>query len=420
VTAEESRAGSRDLYVPPHERGMAHRSYPSPDGKWMLLVEMNERGSIGRCRLAPLDGSSAGQQIGPPSGACTFAAWSPDGKWMYFSSDSSGAFHTWRQRFPDGQPEQITSGPTEEEGLAIAPDGRSFITAVGSKQSSIWLHDGGGDRQISLEGYAFAPKFTPDGKRLLYQVRKGASSELWVAEFDSGRSEPLLPGFALAPTGDASLGGYDISPDGRQVVVAAPDSDGKLRLWLAPLDRRSAPRQIPNIEGEQPVFGATGEVFFRRLEGTSAFLYRVHENGGELRKAIDLPVIGLLGESQDRNWLVLGSLASAGLVIFRVNGGAPLLTQIAAPADLRWSGDGKHLFVQHRVNKLGKAYVLPLAPGHLLPESIVHGLPSEQEILKLPGARVILSNDVAPGPTADIYAFTRESVQRNLYRVPLP
>ena len=420
VTADESRAGSRDLYVPPHERGMAHRSYPSPDGKRMLLVEMNERGAIVRCRLAPLDGSSAGQQVGPPSGACTFAAWSPDGEWMYFSSDSGGAFHTWRQRFPDGQPEQITSGPTEEEGLAMAPDGRSFITAVGLTQSSIWLHDGGGDRQISLEGYAFAPKFTPDGKRLLYQVRKGASSELWVAELDSGRSEPLLPGFAVARAGAGSLGGYDISPDGRQVVVASPDSGGKLRLWLAPLDRRSPPRQIPNIEGEQPVFGATGEVFFRRLEGTSAFLYRVQEDGGELRKAIDLPVVGLLGESPDRNWLVLGTLASGGLVIFRVDGGAPLLTQIAPPTEIRWSGDGKHLFVQRRLNNLGKAYVLPLAPGHLVPESIVHGLPSEQEILKLPGARVILSNDVAPGPTADIYAFTRESVQRNLYRVPAP
>ena len=69
VTSDESRAGSRDLYVPPHERGMAHRSYPSPDGKWMLLVEMNERGAIVRCRLAPMDGSSTGQQVGPPTGS---------------------------------------------------------------------------------------------------------------------------------------------------------------------------------------------------------------------------------------------------------------------------------------------------------------------------------------------------------------
>src|SRR5207302_2524440 len=173
-------------------------------------------------------------------------------------SDSGGAFHAWRQRFPDGQPEQITSGPTEEEGIAMAPDGRSLITAVGLTQSSIWLHDGGGDRQISLEGYAFAPKFTPDGKRLLYKVRKGAASELWVAELDTGRSEPLLPGFAVALAGAGSLGGYDISPDGRRVVMAARDTAGKVRLWLAPLDRSSAPRQIPDIEGEQPVFGATG------------------------------------------------------------------------------------------------------------------------------------------------------------------
>ena len=338
---------------------------------------------------------------------------------MYFSSDSGGAFHTWRQRFPDGQPEQITSGPTEEEGLAMAPDGRSFITAVGLTQSSVWLHDGGGDRQVSLEGYAYAPKFTPDGKRLLYQVRKGAASELWVAELDSGRSEPLLPGFAVVVTGPGSYGSYDISPDGRQVVVASPDKGGKSRLWLAPLDRRSPPRQIPNIEGEQPVFGATGEVFFRRVEGTSAFLYRVQEDGGKLRKAFDVPIVGLSGESPDRNWLALGS---GGVVIFRVDGGAPLRTQIRASATtLSWSGDGKHLFVRGKgPANMGKAYILTLSPGQMVPESIVHGLPSEQEILKLPGARVIPLSNVVPGPTADVYAFTRQSVQRNLYRIPVP
>ena len=419
VTSDESRAESRDLYVPPHERGMIHRSYPSPDGKRMLMVEMNERGDIDRCRLASMDGSSTGEQVGPPGGACTFAAWSPDGEWMYFSSDSGGAFHTWRQRFPDGQPEQITSGPTEEEGIAMAPDGRSFITAVGLTQSSVWFHDGEGDRQVSLEGYAFAPKLTSDGKRLLYQVRNAAASELWVAELDSGRSEPLLPGFAVEVTGPGSYGSYDISPNGGQVVVASPDKSGKSRLWLAPLDRRSPPRQIPNIEGDQPVFGATGEVFFRGVEGTSAFLYRVQEDGGQLRKAFDRPIVALSGESPDRNWLALGS---GGMVIFRVDGGAPLRTQIqASTTTLKWSGDGKHLFVQGKgAANQDKAYVLPLSSGQIVPESIVKGLPPEQEILKLPGARVIPLRNVVPGPTAETYAFTRQSVQRNLYRVPVP
>jgi Tol biopolymer transport system component/predicted Ser/Thr protein kinase len=421
VTADESRAGSRDLYVPPHERGMIHRSYPSPDSKQMLLVEMNERGDIVRCRLAPLDGSSPGQQVGPPSGACRFAAWSPDGEWMYFSSDSGGAFHTWRQRFPDDQPEQITSGPTEEEGIAMAPDGRSFITSVGLAQSSIWLHDGGGDRQISLEGYALTPKFTPDGKRVLYQVRKGTSGELWVAELDSGRSEPLLPGFAIALSGPGALGGFDISPDGRQVVVTSPDSAGKLRLWLAPLDRRSPPRQIPNIEGDHPYFGATGEVFFRRVEGTSAFLYRVQGDGSGLRKASDLTLVGMAGATPDRNWLVLGSHAAPGSVFFRVDGGAPILTQLPPQTGIKWSGDGKYLFLEGKVAyNVGKTFVLPLAPGQVVPERLIHGLPSLEEIVQIPGARAIPVVDVAPGPTADIYAFTRVTVQRNLYRVPVP
>jgi Tol biopolymer transport system component len=271
-----------------------------------------------------------------------------------------------------------------------------------------------------LEGYAFAPKFTPDGKRLLYQVRKGAASELWVAELDSGRSEPLLPGLAvaLAGTRPGSVAGYDISPDGRQVVVASPDNAGKFRLWLAPLDRRSPPRQIPNIEGGRPVFGATGEVFFHSIEGTSAFLYRVREDGGGLRKAFDSSIVGISGESPDRNWLALA--ARGGLVIFRVDGGAPLQTRIEGRTLPRWSGDGKHLFLHSLQTSRDKTYVFPLTPGRPLPESFSDGLPSQQDIVKLPGVRVIASTDVVPGPTADTYAFTRESVQRNLYRIPVP
>jgi Tol biopolymer transport system component len=106
-----------------------------------------------------------------------------------------------------------------------------------------------GDRQISLEGYAHSPLFTRDAKSVTYKVLKGASpyndsSELWIVDLDSGRREPLLPGFAIA--GD-QLRNYDISPDGKQIVVAVRDHEGKTRLWLAPMDRRSPPSQIPNV-----------------------------------------------------------------------------------------------------------------------------------------------------------------------------
>ena len=427
VTAEESRAEARDLYVPTHERGMAHRSYPSPDGKSILVVEMDERGVFVPCRLVQTEGHAQGKQVGPSDGACTFAGWSPDGEWMYFNSSAGGVFHIWRQHFPDGQPEQITSGPTEEEGIAVAPDGRSLVTAVGTRQSSVWVHDHRGDRQISVEGQALQPRFTPDGKKLCYRIRKGTSSELWVAELDSNHSEPLLSGFPVGlSSGEGALwsAGYDISPDGRELVFYSPDRNGKLRLWLTPLDRSSPPRQVPGVEGEQPLFGPSGEIYFRKVEGPSAHLYSVREDGSGLRKVSEFTIVDVFSASPDHQWLLLGALGDIrGEVLFPTAGGsAPVMTPLRPPNWPMWTGDGKQLFVSSAFESSGKTYVLSLSPGQFLPArlTVAKNYLSEGELAKLPGVRIIPMGEVVPGPTADIYAFTRESVQRNLYRIPLP
>ena len=71
--ASENRANQSRVYLPKSDLGMAHRSYPSPDAKSALLVEM-DRGAWLPCRLVPLDGSSSGRTVGPPDGRCTFAA----------------------------------------------------------------------------------------------------------------------------------------------------------------------------------------------------------------------------------------------------------------------------------------------------------------------------------------------------------
>ena len=59
VTATENRGDARDVYVPPHERGMAHRSALSPDGKWVLAAEMENQAWL-PCRLCRLTGAIGG------------------------------------------------------------------------------------------------------------------------------------------------------------------------------------------------------------------------------------------------------------------------------------------------------------------------------------------------------------------------
>ena len=429
VRSEENRAEAHEVYLPPSERGMAHRSYPSLDGKWVLLAEM-DRALWLPCRVVPLDGSSAGRIVGPPGAGCTFAAWSPDGRWMYFSSSAGGTFHTWRQRFPDGVPERITTGLTEEEGIAMAPDGHSFITAVALRQSSVWIQGPDGDRQISLEGYAFDPKFTPDGKKLCYRILKGAAltdtSELHVAELESGHNEPLLPG--LAVSGPPGLT-YDISADGQRVVAAAKDGEGKRNLWLVALDRQSPPRPIPNAEGDMPLFGAAGEVFFRGFEGSSAFGYRVRQDGTGLQRVINQPIAGPTGISQDGQWLIAKVAAEEGFgsrhMAFPVSGGNPVRL-IRSFYDMHFlsSANGRLMFISSGSPTLGGApghtYVVPLPPGRMLPPIPERGFPSEADLAKFPGVRVIDGYDVAPGPAPDMYAYSRQTVQRNLYRIPIP
>jgi hypothetical protein len=411
VTAEESRMGARDLYLPASEPSMAHRSYLSPDGQWVLLVEMDDDHLWLPCRLVPVNGNSPSGPVGPPGGGCTFAAWSPDGKWMYFTANPGGANHIWRQRFPDGQPELFTSGPTEEEGIAMAPDGRSFVTAVVLENTSLWVHDARGERQISLEGNGANPRFTPDGKRLCYLIVKENPSEcgayrqpgeLRVADLESGRSEPLVRGFQAVD--------YDISADGKQVVMWTVDR----AFWLAPLDRSSPPRQIPNLKGSHPRFGPGGEIFFRREEGHSTFVYRVRPDGAGMRKALENPVYLLDNASPDGHWIVgwapLSGDGPPAYQAFPLDGGRPV--HIGAYLPLRWSLDGSSSVIG--------TYNIPLQPGEVLRRIPAGGFHSAEEIARLPGARRIDVRNLVPGPSADVYAFYRGTIQRNLYRIPIP
>src|SRR4051812_2820926 len=287
VQATFNRSDVRDLYMPKHERGMAHYSYASPDRSSVLVVEMGPTGAFDRCRLVPFNGGSSGQQVGPP-GACTSAAWSPDGRWMYFTAHVNGASHLWRQRFPNGEPQQITSGAADEEGIAMAADGRSVVAAIGIVETGVWFHGPTGDRPISPDGYASGLSFSRDGRRLYYLLRRvqTASRELWVTDLVSDRREPILPGESIVT--------YDVSDDGTQMVYSTRSQSGRSQLWLGSLDGRSAPRLLPSI-GDEPAFGPDGDILFRNSDGVRNYLFDLKRNGSKPVKALTDPIINFKG-----------------------------------------------------------------------------------------------------------------------------
>jgi hypothetical protein len=336
---------------------------------------------------------------------------------VYLTSKAGGLHHTWRQRVPDGVPEQITSGTTEEEGIAMAPDGHSFVTAVAMQAGATWIHNAKGDRQISLEGNAAYAKFTPDGKKLCYLVLKSVfrpgtnrdPGEVWVADLETGRSAPLVPGLQAFS--------FDISPDGRQIVMEVLDKEGKPRLWLAPLDRSASPTQIPNIEGRECLYGPGGDILFRRAEGSSGFLYLVHSDGTGLRKALERPILILFDISPDRRWVFTWAALENGqgssTHLIPLDGGPAIRLE---GISLMWAPNGRSIALGASADTL----IFDLPPGQPLPKIPAAGLLTAKDVSAFPRGRRVKEAWVSPGLSPDVYAFYRGTVHRNLYRIPIP
>jgi DNA-binding winged helix-turn-helix (wHTH) protein/Tol biopolymer transport system component len=436
-TATENRAGQRDIYFPAADNGMAHRSYRSPDGKWVLLAEM--RGTWERCRVLPFDGRSTGFKVGP-DGACTSGAWSPDGTWVYLTSSAGGAFHIWRQRLPNGKPQQLTSGPTEEDGIAMAPDGRSFITSVGLVRSTIWLHDQHGDRQITSEGLAWldpiGSTFSPDARKLYYlrqstpslgmSGESGTNSyayavgELWTADLDSGKSERLLPGFSVAD--------YAVAPDGKVVAVSTQGSAGNRQAWLVSTEHRYPPRQLPGVDAFRLAFGRSGDLYYVHREGSQNYLYRMRQEDTRAVRVTEQPISGFRGVSPDeRDVMVIvpiGGEAMTAAAVLPLNGDPPALVCVRCYTN--WDAAGKFLYISFWDSPDTGTYVLPVRRDNWLPESLRNEPLRAQDMSEILGARSLNASEipianatVSPAPADNTYAYIRTMAQRNLFRIPV-
>src|SRR5262249_54188422 len=406
------------------------------DRRSVLVVEMASSRWL-PCRVVPFDGNSPGRQVGPPDAPCTYASWSPDGQWMYLSANTGAGFHIWRQRFPEGAPEQVTFGATEEEGIAMAPDGHSFVTSVGTSQSTVWIQDSAGERQISSEGYGLLPSFSSDGKKLYYLVRAGSNpdfvtGELWQVELESGRRERLLPDFVMAH--------YDVSVDGHRVLFAVPSAGGKFAIWIASLDRRSPPQQLLVADSERAFLTSHGEVFFVAEEDKRRDIYRVKEDGTGRQQLASESVAMLMGVSPDGEWVVAWvpahraassdhdmEASSIAIVAYPTAGGSPLLIcdscahaggpqRGLTPPLVSWSRDGRYLYF----SLYDKPVAVPLTPGQDFPALPKTGLNTQKDLTSLPGVCILSLIYPYAGPNPELYTFCRTQTQRNLYQIPLP
>jgi eukaryotic-like serine/threonine-protein kinase len=426
VTADQGRGQVRVVYDPPGERGMAHYSYLSPDGRWVLIAEMQDQALFGACRVVSFSGAGEVHIVGPPNSRCTSGAWSPDGKWVYLTVQEGGKFHIWHQRFPNGQPEQLTTGITEEEGIAMAPDGKSFITSVGTHDSMVWMHDRNTESPLSSQGESArtvasggwesrrqrATAFSSDGKKLYYLIANGQApgTELSVRDLTTGKVERVLPSY--------SMDDFSISQDGRWVAFTTADRSGPSKVWIAPTNLRSSPREFASSALEDsPAFLPDGDIIFRVIEDRTGFLYRMHADGSNRRKVSQDHVLSFISLSPDGRWAIVQAPDSSTDAV-PVEGGSPvrLCVNICYP---KWDVLGEFMYISFLQQSDPHSYALPIRRGEglpALPSTVLSGV----EDLKRLKSAIVMPHIVNSAFSSSLYTYTVQSTHRNLYRIQLP
>jgi len=174
-----------------------------------------------------------------------------------------------------------------------------------------------------------------------------------------------------------------------------------------------------------PAFGANDQIFFRAAEAGARFLFGIREDGTGRRKLSEGGVIIVPAVSPDGQWVTatIGSRQSNQLTAYSTSGAVPVPI-FSGPSRFRWSRDGKRAYLSipaadSTAFAYGRTYVLPLPAGSMLPRVPAGGFRSEAEIAALPGVEVLPYGDLAPGSSPAVYAFSRVTVTRNLYRIPL-
>jgi hypothetical protein len=213
-------------------------------------------------------------------------------------------------------------------------------------------------------------------------------------------------------------------------VFVVSDDTGRSPVWIAALNGRSAPRQVTVNDGRKAYFVAGGWVVFEGEENGTNLIFRVKEDGTELQEImrIDGPS-ALFSASPDGRWVVVPRSSDEmawPAMLYPVSGGSPrplCLTcaggnnvERVGPPGVSWSLDGKFLYLNFRES----IYAIPLPLGQMLPPIPASGFKSKEDVAALPGARLIPEQGAFPGPNPSIYAFTKVSTHRNIYRVSVP
>jgi serine/threonine protein kinase/Tol biopolymer transport system component len=200
-------------------------------------------------------------------------AWSPDGAWLYYASDRSGAMGLWRVGIdersgrPRGAPQAVTVPVPSCSLPSLSRDGRHIAFATESPKSNLFLvpfdpvrRETAGPLRAVTQGSRVvrSADMSPDGTWIVFDTAE-AQEDLYLVRRDGTGLRALTPDAARDR-------GPRWSPDGRRILFFS-DRGGKYEAYTVRPDA-PVPDRLTAISGEgvlEPLWAPDGRslVYFR-------------------------------------------------------------------------------------------------------------------------------------------------------------
>jgi serine/threonine protein kinase/dipeptidyl aminopeptidase/acylaminoacyl peptidase len=159
-----------------------------------------------------------------------FPMCSPDGKTVFYLDMTVAAFM--KVSIDGGQPERVTQEPADfNAGFDVARDGKTLVLGTydfKAQRPAISLVSL--DSRQVLRTFEYdprhqgRPRFSPDGKGIVYPIREKGVDNLWLQPLDGH------PGRQLTNFGSLKIYSYQWSPDGKSLALVRGDSPSDLVL----------------------------------------------------------------------------------------------------------------------------------------------------------------------------------------------
>jgi len=163
-------------------------------------------------------------------------SWSPDGRFVAYSSDQGGNFDIWVRSIGEGNSVQVTSSVAHDWQPNWSPDGLSLVFRSEREGGGLFVVPALGGSERKLCGFGYRPRWSPDGSQVLFysSAYTGAvKSKTFVINASGGTPRDVLNDFVAQFVSTLLVAWH---PDGTRLSVWGNHRQAGWSFWTVPLN----------------------------------------------------------------------------------------------------------------------------------------------------------------------------------------